>query len=48
MNKATQSQTAQKSDISGPKKLTVFVSGLNYSTKEEDVSLFFTNCGTIE
>jgi len=28
--------------------LTVFVSGLNYQTKEEDVSLFFSMCGNIE
>jgi len=40
---------AQKnSEVMAPKKLTVFVSGLNYQTKEEDVKNFFGKCGKIE
>ena len=38
----------EKSNNGQPKKLTVFVSGLNYNTKEEDVNKFFSKCGKIE
>lgn len=35
-------------EVMAPKKLTVFVSGLNYQTKEEEVQRFFGLCGKIE
>jgi len=48
MKNTKPAQATPKTDIMAPKKLTVFVSGLNYQTKEDEVSNFFANCGTIE
>lgn len=46
MNKYNDSSTTTQ-EVFAPKKLTVFVSGLNYQTKEIEIQNLFQKCGNI-
>merc|ERR1711976_334004 len=48
MSSQDQKQEKTSTEPTIPKRLTVFVSGLNYHTTEEEILKFFSGCGKIE